>query len=324
MTATKTQHPRTSKALVFDHISHTLEINPCHPLPTPDFTKGDHLVHPSKYPDYIFAENPEKEIIPCYDVAGLVIDAPPHSPFQAGDEIYARTLPSRPGNCREYTIVRTNEMALKPKLLSWLEAASVPLSAVTAWQALFEHAGIEGLRDCNAAKNRVLVTAAAGGVGVWLVLLARSAGLEVVAQVGSERNEELVRKLGATSIVNYRVESLKRWSEREGQVDIVFDLVGGKSVDDQWYCVKDQGMLISMVEPPEDRRPADLKGKDVNNLFFIMKPDGEQLAEISNLLESGQSQAVVDSVWDFEDYEGAFARLNSGHATGKVVIKVTG
>lgn len=337
--ATRTTIPKpplSAKALIFDSASQTLNIHPFVPIPTPDAAKNDHLIHvkttalcagelkwPALFPDAIFAENPEKQITPGYDLAGTVITAPPASPFRPGDEIYARTRPSRPGNCREYTIGRTQEMALKPPRLSWAEAASVPLSAITAWQALFEHAGVKGFDDPSAAGKRVLVVAAAGGVGVWLVQLARLAGLEVVAQIGSAKNAEFVRKLGASETVNYREKSLKEWAEENGPVDIVFDNLGGKVLEDAWYCAKDGGALISIVEPPEGKRPEELKARVVKNEFFIMDPNGRQLAEISRLLNEGRCQAVVDSVWDLEDYGGVFERLDGGHAKGKVVIKVS-
>ena len=214
-------------------------------------------------------------------------------------------------------------MALRPRKLSWVETATVPLSAITAWQALFEHAGVGGLNDPESAGKRVLIDAAAGGVGVWLVQLARIAGLHVVAQVGSVENDKFVRELGAAETVNYKNESLKVWAERKGQVDIVVDCFGGKTLEDAWFAVKNGGALIGIVEPPEGRRPEALKDKAVKNNFFIMKPNGEQLAEIARLLDEGQCKPVVDSVWDFEDHEKAFERLDGGHAKGKVVIKVT-
>lgn len=142
--------------------------------------------------------------------------------------------------------------------------------------------------------------------------LARIAGLEVVAQVGSAKNDEFVRALGALKTVNYKTTSLKEWAERDGPADIVFDLVGGKTLEDAWYSVKDGGTLISIVEPPDGRKPEGLKTKVVKNEFFIMTPDGQQLAEVSRLLNEGKCEAVVDSVWDLEDYEGAFERLNGG------------
>ena len=334
MAATNTL-PLTAKTLVFDTTSQTLHLHDSLPVPIPNPAKNDHLIHvkttalcarelewPALYPVAIFLENPEKRVTPGYDLAGTVITAPQASPFNPGDEIYARTLPSRPGNCREYTIARTEEMALKPQKLDWARAATVPLSALTAWQALFDHAGVKGFDDPNAGRTKVLVVAAAGGVGVWVVQLARMAGLEVVAQIGSAKNEEFVKGLGASKTVNYKTESLREWAEKEGPVDIVFDLLGGKTLQDAWFCVKDRGALISIVEPPEERRPGVLKNKVVKNEFFIMKPDGQQLAEISKFLDEGKCEAVVDSVWDLEDYEGAFERLNGGHANGKVVIKV--
>ena len=143
-----------------------------------------------------------------------------------------------------------------------------------------------------------------------------------MAQVGSAENDELVQGLGASETVNYKIESLKAWAQREVPVDIVVDSLGGKTLADAWFCVKDGGALISFLEPPEGRRPEELKDKVVKNSFFIMKPHGEQLAEISRLLEEGQCKAVADSVWDFEDYEKAFERLDGGHAKGKVMIKV--
>lgn len=198
----------------------------------------------------------------------------------------------------------------------------MPLSALSAWQALFEHGGVNGLDDATAKGKRVLVTAAAGGVGVWLVQLARIAGLQVVAQIGSPENDKLVRELGASETVNYKTTSLKEWARKEGPVDIVFDLVGGKTLEEAWFCVKDGGALVSIVEPTEPRRPDGLETKDVKDLFFAMEPNGEQLGKISKLLSEGKCRPVVDSVWDLEEYEKAFERLNGGHARGKVVIKV--
>jgi NADPH:quinone reductase-like Zn-dependent oxidoreductase len=329
--------PPTAKTLVFDLPTQTLHVEPSHPIPTPNPAKNDHLIHvkatalcareldwPTLYPATLFAENPDKQITPGYDLAGTVMTSPPGSSFHVGDEIYARTRPSRPGNCREYTIARTEEMALKPQKLDWVDAATVPLSALTAWQALFEHGGVKGLDDSSAKGEKVLVTAAAGGVGVWLVQLARIAGLHVVAQVGSPEHDKFARELGASETINYKTTSLKEWARKEGLVDIVFDLLGGDILEEAWFCVKDGGALVSMFEPPDLRKPAALEKKDVRSLFFIMEPNGEQLGEISKLIGEGICRPVLDSGWELEDYEKAFERLNGGHANGKVVIKVTG
>ena len=336
ISATVQEPPATAKSVIFDLSSKTFDLKSSYPIPTPNPATNDHLIQvkatalcsgelewPLLYPEAIFTENPDKVVIPGYDLAGTVVTSPPDSPFHPGDEVYARTRPSRPGNCREYTIGRTEEMALKPRSLSWVDAATVPLSAIAALQTLFEHAGLKGLDDPNAKGKRILVTAAAGGVGIWLVQLASIAGMEVVAQIGSSERDELVRGLGASKTVNYKRTSLKEWANDEGPADIVVDSVGGKTLEETWYCVKEGGALISIVEPPEARKPADLvEKKDIKALFFIMVPKGQQLMQISKLLEEGKCKPVVDSIYQLEDVEKAFERLNGGHAKGKIVIKV--
>ncbi|KAL8705197.1 MAG: hypothetical protein Q9201_001679 [Fulgogasparrea decipioides] len=329
------EHPSTTNALVYDTKSQTFHFNTSLSVPTPDASKGDHLIRvhttalcngeldwPTLFPGVIFSDNPDGLIVPGYDVAGTLITAPPASGFKPGDEIIARTHPSRPGNCREYSICRSEEMALKPQKLTWAEAASVPVSALTAWQALFDHAGVRGFDDPQSRGKKILIIAAAGSVGIWLVQLAKMAGLEVVAQVGNLANERLVSDLGASEVVNHKTTGLKAWAETSGPVDIVFDLLGGKTLEDAWYCVKDNGTLISIVDSPKPKMPNELEGNNVKSEFFIVAPNGPQLAEISRLTNEGQFLTMVDSVWNFRDYEGAFAKLKSGTARGKVVIKV--
>lgn len=330
----KKELPTLAKTLIFDPPSKFIHLS-SQPLPSIDESKGDHLIRvhatalcarelawPELFASAIYADNPSRQITPGYDLAGTVISAPPGSPFAAGDEIYARTAASRPGNTREYTIARTTELALKPKRLGWEEAATVPLSAITAWQVLFEHGGLKDLDDPKAKGKRILVTAAAGGVGVWLVQLAKLAGLHVIAQVGSEENERFVRELGATEIINYREVGLNEWAGMGGRAHIVVDLLGGNTLKESWHCVEDGGAMISIFEPPEGMKPKELK-RDVQSLFFIMRPDGGQLAEISKLVEEKKCQPVMDSVWELAGYEKAFQRVDGGHARGKVVIKVS-
>lgn len=332
---TNLEYPSAAKALIYDHLSQTFHFDSSYPVPIPDPERDDHLIRvhttalckgelawPTFFPDAIFSDNPSKQIIPSYDVAGTVLTSPPNSRFHPGDEIIARTRPNRPGNCREYSICRSVEMAFKPPKLSWADAASIPVSALTAWQALFEHARVQGFDDPKARGKRVLIVAAAGSVGIWLTRLAKMASLEVIAQVGSEENDELVRKLGAAEVVNYRTTSLRDWAEKNGPVDVVFDLLGGKALEDAWFCVRDEGALISIVEPPEQRRPPELQNKPVENKFFILTPDSQQLAKLAEFANEGQCMTLVDSIWSLENHEGAFARLSDGHPRGKVVIEV--
>jgi NADPH:quinone reductase-like Zn-dependent oxidoreductase len=278
--------------------------------------------------DYPSIMSVDRVAVPCNDLSGVVVTAPTSSPFQPGTEIYTRTPAARTGNARAYTIALTSELALKPKNLSWEEAASVPLSAFTAYQALFTQGGLKlGWKDASGkaenAKKRVLITAGAGGVGVWLVQLARAAGVgEIVAIVGPD-NVDFVKSLGATEVINYKQKSLGQWvADGASKVDLVVDLLGKQTLADSWAAIKDGGTLLSIRELPESRKPKTNAPKDVTSSFFIMEPDGWQLKDVAELLEAGKARAIVDSVWKLEEFKEAFAKLEGGHARGKVIIKV--
>ncbi|KXG50643.1 Polyketide synthase, enoylreductase [Penicillium griseofulvum] len=319
--------------------SKTLTLTNTH-LPTPNHAQGEHLIQikacspctgellwPANFPPLT-----ERTLIPCPDMAGLVISAPEDSPFQPGDEVYARTDYVRPGNARDYSIAATYELAHKPKCLSWVQAAAVPVSAETAWQVLFVHALAKGNgeeMDMGAAKaawagKRVLITAASGGVGIWLVQLATLLGAEVIATCGSQ-NVDFVKSLGAKEVLDYRVADLKEWATKSpsNKVDVVVDCVGGKALADAWFTVKDGGVVLSIYQPPSQVRPEDFKGESVKDLFFVMQPVRSQLEEISKLIEKGVCRGLVDSVWPLEQYEEAFKRLDGGHAKGKIVFDLS-
>ncbi|KAL2842747.1 hypothetical protein BJY01DRAFT_216283 [Aspergillus pseudoustus] len=302
--------------------------------PTPDLTKNEHLikVHAASpcagellWPRMVPTIPEKEEIITCDDVAGVVVSAPTDSPFQPGTEVYARTSYRRPGCARDYAIATTDELARRAGNLSWTESAATPLSAITAWQAFFAQSGIGELGDRAAWKGkRVLVTAAAGGVGVWLVQIGRLLGAEVIGTCGP-RNVEFVRGLGASEVLDYGTTDFRVWaaSDAEKKVDLVVDCVGGKSLEDAWWTLKDNGAIIGIVQPPEQRKPEALELPGVTAKFFIMTPSGKDLEEITKLVEARKAWPVVDSVWPLEQFEHGYARLESGHARGKVVFDLT-
>jgi NADPH:quinone reductase-like Zn-dependent oxidoreductase len=182
--------------------------------------------------------NADKVYIPCDDLSGIVVTAPPNSPFQPGTEIYTSTVAGRTGNAGEYTIALMSELAVKHKILSWEEAASVHLSAVTAYQALFEHGDIKlSWKDeagkAENARKRHLVTAGAGGVGARAVQLAKAAGVKDIVAIMGPNNVEFVKSLGAMEVINYRQQSLGAWvTAGNAKVDLVVDILGKQTLDD--------------------------------------------------------------------------------------------
>ena len=378
-----TSIPKTQRAIFqSDPLSTHLTLLPSHPVPTPNFSRNEHLIRvhataitngellwtknfppppsPSPSPNHSPNEDANPKIlIPCNDVAGTVILAPPSSPFPPGTEVYARSSYTRTGCARPYTILLTEEMARRPASLSWAESAATPMSVETAWQALFVHAGLSvpgvagGESSTKDSPLTIYVTAAAGGVGVWVVQLAKWAGARVIASCSSS-GADVVRKLGADEVVDYKSVDIQEWvatrldtrtshpsttnpdpstnadppthpPPAHPPADIVIDCIGRASLSSAWHVVKPGGKIISIFEPPEDRRPPEVKGKEVESLFFIMKSDGEQLEKATKeLIERGGGRPAVDSVWTFEEFEGAFERSGSGRTRGKVVVDLSG
>jgi NADPH:quinone reductase-like Zn-dependent oxidoreductase len=272
--------------------------------------------------------SPDRVAIPCNDLSGIVVTAPTDSPFQPGTEIYTRTPAARTGNARDFTIALTEELALKPKNLSWVEAASIPLSALTAYQALFTQGGLalgwkdEASRISNSEK-RVLVDAGAGGVGVWIVQLAKAAGVKDIMAIVGPDNIDFVKSLGATEVINYRSQSLGAFIKAGGEkVDLAIDMLGGQALADCWTAVRKGGILVSIRESPSGQKPKEGVAKDIRDSFFIMEPYGWQLKDVADLLERGDARPIVDSVFKLEQFKEAFVRLDTGHARGKVMITV--
>ncbi|KAK0637438.1 hypothetical protein B0T17DRAFT_588296 [Bombardia bombarda] len=284
--------------------------------------------------DYPAAIPADKLLVPCQDLAGTVVTA--SGKFHPGDRVYCRVSAARAGAARDYALPRASELARIPPSLGWVEAAATPLSALTAWQALFvqgtlDAAGIEdGGSDDARARNgqvRVLVAGAGGGVGSWLVQLAALAGAGAVVAVCGPDKADAVRALGATEVVDYRKTTIKDWVAGDGdarECGLVVDVIGGETLAGCWAAVRDGGALVSITAAPDALRPEGVVKTLERSLFFIVEPLGSNLEEIGELVEAGRVRPTVDSVWEFDEYEKAFERLDSGHAKGKVVIKVSG
>lgn len=300
--------------------------------------------------------------IPGHDVCGLIVSMPtltdkqesgPSSAtpsFQVGDKVFALTSFSRDGAAAEYVVASPTELALAPEgRISDEEIASLPLSALTAWQALFEHAGLqsnvgaqnertdraqskgeaareEAKEQARETPLRILITAASGGVGSVAVQLAKRAvaGDTYVIGTCSARNVDFVRGLGADEVVDYTVgtPSFEDAVLRSGgPVDVALDCVGGATLSRCWACLKSEGgVVVSVAEPPSEVNVANNPGK--KGVFFVVKPNGTQLAQIASLVERGAIKGVVDSVWDLSEAVKAFDKLGQGHARGKIVLRI--
>lgn len=272
----------------------------------------------------VFMKWPKYQTV-TYDVVGTVVSTAPESRFKAGDEVYGRIDASRLGSAAEFAILLESETAFKPKNLTVEEATTVPMSAITSWQALFTQAGLKepaanGTDKVNQGK-RVLITAASGGVGIFGVQLAKLSGATVIATSGAD-NVDFVRSLGADEVVDYKKQSMSEWvgSDESKKFDVVIDAVGGRTLENNWSVVKEGGVLVSIhptFKLPEGGAPNGVKG-----WFFIMTSDGKQLERISNHIEKGQIKSVYDSAFELGDYQKAFDRVATGHARGKVVLKL--
>ncbi|KAH7138089.1 alcohol dehydrogenase [Dendryphion nanum] len=328
------------RALILSGDPRHLTLDPHHPPPpSPSPTHYQIRVHAAAlcrdeltWPELLANKVP----VPGYDVAGVVISTPsapnpdggPYK-FAPGDEIYAFTGGTGNGNAREITEIAEQDMGVKPKNVGWEEAASIPLSALSAWQALFVHGELAGpgsnseVESANAGK-RVLVTAASGGVGIWGVQLACHAGLDVTGTCGTG-NGEWVKRLGADTVLDYTKTDLVGWvdGDREGRAfDVVLDCVGGKTLTDAWKTVRPGGKMVSVAEPADPKKPSEGVAEGVESVWFIVSENSEQLGEITRLVEQGKCRGLVDSTFALEDWKEAFEKLQTGHAKGKVVFKI--
>ncbi len=254
--------------------------------------------------------SPRTEPIPGRDLSGMVEEVGPGvtTPVK-GTEVYAMLGYGRDGAEADYTLALPSELAPKPITLDPVQAAAVPLSALTAWQALFDHARL-------AAGQTVLVHGGAGGVGVFAVQLARWAGAQVLA-TASAPNREFLRDLGAREIIDY---TNVRFEEVVHDVDLVFDTVGGETLQRSWQVIKPGGALVSIVSPPPPI--AVRKELDVRFAYFIVEPNRDELLEIGELIDGGQLRPIVDTVFPLAQARQAYEQATRGHTRGKIVLRV--
>jgi NADPH:quinone reductase-like Zn-dependent oxidoreductase len=214
----------------------------------------------------------------------------------------------RDGAAAEYVAVRAADLAPKPLSLDHVQAAATPLSALTAWQALFDQAQLTH-------GHRVLIHGAAGGVGSFAVQLARWRGAHVIG-TASARNISFVRELGADEVIDYRATPFETALR---DVDIVFDTIGGSTLERSWSVLRRDGVLITIVRPPTSDWANE---REARGVFFIVEPRRDQLTEIARLIDAGTVRPMVEAVLPLEEARDAYERGAHGHPRGKLVLAV--
>jgi len=226
--------------------------------------------------------------------------------FTVGEQVYGINDWFTNGAQAEYCVAPASALARKPKSLNYVEAAVVPISALTAWQGLFERTKLE-------RRQRILIHGAAGGVGIFAVQLARWRGAQVIATASSP-NLDFVRALGADEVIDYRK---TRFEDVICDVDVVFDAVGGETLERSWGVLKPGGKLVTvatLIEGEIEQR--------VRNAFMIVRADGSQLAQLGWMLDAGELRAFVGEVLPLARAREAYACARQDGIRGKIALSV--
>ena len=280
------------------------------------------LILPYKFP-----------LILGHDAAGIITRVGKNvRHFKVGDHVYARPSDFHIGTFAQYIAINENDVALKPENISMEEAASVPLVALTAWQALVEIGNLK-------KGQKVFIQAGSGGVGTIAIQLAKHLGA-TVATTASEKSFEMLRDLGADVLIDYKKQDFENVLK---DYDLVLNSQDTDTLKKSLNVLKPGGKLISISGPPTPdfaksigapwyikmilslissgvRRKAEKLGVEYS--FLFMRADGKQLHEITKLIESGAIKPVVDKVFEFDKINEALEYVESGRAKGKVVVSI--
>lgn len=245
------------------------------------------------------------------DLSGRIVAVGPDvSDLRSGDEVYGVTNPRFVGSYAEYALARAAMISKKPSSLTSIEAASVPVVAVTAWQALFDQAKLE-------KGQTVVIHGAAGNVGAYAVQLGRRAGLRIIATADAE-DASFVRQLGADSVIDFKSQ---RFEEQVRDADAVLDLVGGDTQVRSFQVLRRGGKLVSAVSAP-DQQLAQRHGVEAG--FFLVEVSTRLLTQLAELFDKGELRARVGAVIPFADARKAHLMLEGTlpRPKGKIVIAV--
>ncbi len=267
------------------------------------------------------------------DVAGVVVEVGSRvTRFKLGDAIFASTFDLGAGTLAEFAAVPESAAAIKPEKLDFAQAASIPMVGLTSWQALKERAHLR-------SGQKVFIPAGSGGIGSFAIQLAKYLGAKV-ATTTSTGNVEMVKRLGADEVIDYKKQAFE--DVLQG-FDVVLGTVAGDIIEKSLRILRPNSIVVSLVGPLDAAFASDrglnflmkivfrlmsrkiihqAKQVDAKYSFLFVHPDGQQLAEIGKIIDAGHISPVIDKIFPFDQTKQALAYLEEGRAKGKVVVNI--
>ena len=243
------------------------------------------------------------------DISGVVEKVGSNiTKFKSGDPVFAYVSLDNSGGYAQYAVVTEREAAPKPKSLTYVEAAAVPIVALTAWQALIDTAKLK-------AGQTVLIHGGSGGVGSFAIQIAKSHGAKVIA-TASTANQELLKQLGADVAIDYTKQNFENIAK---DVDVVLDSIGKDTLARSYGVVKKGGIIVSLVARPD---PAELAKHGIRGEALSVDPNSDELSEIGKLIDEKKINVIVSQTFPLSEARKAQEQVATGHTRGKIVLKV--
>jgi len=243
------------------------------------------------------------------DISGVVEKVGSNiTKFKFGDPVFAYVSLDNSGGYAQYAVVTEREAAPKPKSLTYVEAAAVPIVALTAWQALIDTAKLK-------AGQTVLIHGGSGGVGSFAIQIAKAHGAKVIA-TASTANQELLKQLGADVAIDYTKQNFENVAK---DVDVVLDSIGKDTLARSYGVVKKGGIIVSLVARPD---PAELEKHGIRGEALSVDPNSDELSEICKLIDEKKINVIVSQTFPLSEARKAQEQVATGHTRGKIVLKV--